>query len=230
MIGDSWSFEHPLVEGAGGGNDQLSGGADHDFLAGLAGNDTLQGGDGNDELVGGSGDDTLSGGSGNDNISGGRGDDLARGNDGDDQISGGTGNDILLGGGGSDSIEGNEGRDLLIGGRNGDRMNGNEDDDILIAGITSFDNNDAALFQILREWTSTRSYTARVANLRGQANPTFAKSLQWNVFLRNGLTVMDDDALDLLSGSEQRDWFFAELAAPLPDDVIADLAQNEETN
>ncbi len=56
------------------------------------------------------------------------------------------------------------------------------------------------------------------------------QSLQWNVFLRNGLTVMDDDALDLLSGSEQRDWFFAELAAPLPDDVIADLAQNEETN
>lgn len=230
LIGDSWSLETPLVEGEAGGNDSLIGGTGDDFLLGQAGNDSLRGSDGNDELDGGSGDDNLAGELGNDNLMGGRGNDILRGNDGEDQLSGGLGDDILMGGFGIDSMAGNEGRDLLIGGGDADRMNGNEDDDILIAGYVLFEGNDVALIQLMAEWTSVRSFKSRVANIRGQANPEFVNRLNANTYLKKGSTFQNDSAVDLLSGSTGMDWFLLDLAAPLPDDVLADLEADEEIN
>jgi Ca2+-binding RTX toxin-like protein len=239
LLGDSWSREFPFVENSIGGNDLLNGGADNDFIAGQAGRDTMYGESGEDQLVGGEGNDVIRGGTGNDSIAGGRGndqvdgqdgDDMIRGEDGDDTLTGGNGNDILLGGGGFDSIAGNVGRDLLIGGRNSDRMNGSEDNDILIGGITAFDSNDAALQEIMHEWTSARSYSERVANLRGVPNPTFANRLNNNTFLQDGITVIDDAEVDHVSGGSGLDWFLLDQLAPSPDDVIFDWELEEEVN
>ncbi len=239
MFGDSWSQEFPLAENEVGGNDTMLGDSDNDIVSGQVGNDNLQGGGGDDQLLGGSGNDVIQGNSGSDTIFGGQGndelrgddgDDLIRAGDGDDQLFGGTGNDIMLGEGGADSMFGNEDRDILIGGRNGDRMNGNDGDDLLISGFTSFDNNDAALRELMLEWNSSRGYLSRVANLRGTPNVTFASRLNGNTFLQKGVTVNDDDEVETLTGGGGTDWFLLDRMAPLPDDLIADLQVIEVTN
>src|SRR5262249_20111505 len=88
------------------------------------------------------------------------------GGDGNDPVNGGNGNNVLLGGAGDDQLVGGTDRDILIGGRGADRLLGNGGDDLLIAGFTTFDVNEQALFAVLSEWTSARSYAERVANLR----------------------------------------------------------------
>jgi autotransporter-associated beta strand protein len=145
---------------------------------------------------------------------------------GNDRLKGGAGDDVLLGGDGDDILQGGNGRDLMIGGRGADRLIGNADEDILIAGFTAFDTNDAALAAVMAEWTSSRSYEDRVANLRGDStNPEFANRLNGNVFLKvNGpdATVFDDGAVDTLTGSSGRDWFFAG-----DEDTITDQSASE---
>lgn len=230
LLGDSWSFETPLDEGVVGGNDVLTGESGNDFLGGQVGNDTLIGGSGNDELIGGSGNDSLSGQLGNDNLNGGPGDDVLRGAEDNDQLQGGTGNDILLGGTGVDSLLGNEGRDILIGGQQTDRMNGGADDDLLIGGTTIYDSHDLALKSIALEWASIRSYTERVSNIRGVANPQFANRLNANYFFQVGSTVLHDADADTLSGGTELDWFLASQLAPPPVDTIADLENGELLN
>src|SRR5262245_33320214 len=125
----------------------------------------LNGGPGNDHLTGGGGNDVIMGGPGNDHIGGGGGDDLIRGDAGNDKLAGEAGNDIVLGGNGNDGLAGGDGRDMLIGGRGNDHLNGGADDDILIGGTTSFDANDLALQTLLSEWTSSRNFADRTANL-----------------------------------------------------------------
>ena len=198
-------------------------------MFGQRGNDSLNGGAGNDELLGGMGNDSLHGGADDDVISGHEGDDLARGGDGNDRIFGGLGNDILLGDGGVDTIFGESGRDLLIGGRGADRLDGAGGMDILIAGFTTFDANDTALKMLLAEWTSARTYTARVANLRGLLNADFDARLNSMNYLRKGKTVFDDDAVDVLTGSSDRDWFLYSALAPVID-TITDVTGNEALN
>ncbi|MBO0697984.1 MAG: autotransporter-associated beta strand repeat-containing protein, partial [Zavarzinella sp.] len=89
---------------------------------------------------------------------------------GDDRLQGGGGHDVLLGGEGSDRLLGGDGRDLLIGGTGGDRLEGNAGDDILIAGTTAYDGSADALGAVMAEWTSSRDYATRVANLRGEGS------------------------------------------------------------
>ena len=89
------------------------------------------------------------------------------GEGGDDRLKGGAGHNVLLGGDGEDLLVGGSGRDFLIGGQGADRIVGNSQDDILIAGITTFDNNEAALSAIMAEWTSLRDYSTRTANISG---------------------------------------------------------------
>ena len=141
---------------------------------------------------------------------------------GNDRLKGGAGNDILLGGAGDDLLVGGSGRDLLIGGFGADRLVGNSDDDILIAGWTDHDANDAALCSIMDEWTSTRSYAKRTANLV-------------NTHLKAdgpGATVHDDGAHDVLTGSAGQDLFFAQLDgdAGTVKDKITDLSASEFAN
>jgi autotransporter-associated beta strand protein len=152
------------------------------------------------------------------------------GDSGHDLLKGGAGHDVLLGGEGFDALFGGGGRDLLIGGRDSDLLVGGADDDLLIAGTTTYDDHDTALLAILAEWTSSRNYQTRIANLRGTGSgPSFANRLNGDFFLNADgplRTVFDDGAIDILSGSSGRDWFFANTAGANRD-PITDRAQNE---
>jgi hypothetical protein len=152
------------------------------------------------------------------------------GNTGDDRLKGGAGHDLLFGGDGDDLLVGGQGRDLLVGGSGADRIVGNADDDILIAGTTSFDEDHEALCAIMDEWTSSRDYATRTANIRGTGSgPSFDARQNGNYFLIVGEpspTVYDDASKDTMTGSEGQDWFFANLEAGILD-KITDLNAEE---
>lgn len=149
---------------------------------------------------------------------------------GDDLLNGGPGEDVLVGGEGYDLAAGGFGRDLIIGGAGADALFGNYDEDVIVAGTTAFDASELALGLIMAEWTSSRSYQQRVANLEGTGSGT-----SWNdranggTFLvaqpggSHGVTVFDDGDSDLLAGGLDRDWFFANLLGEGDLDFIADL-------
>ena len=133
------------------------------------------------------------------------------GGPGNDWLKGGAGADILLGGDGDDLLVGGSGRDLLIGGRGADRLVGNADDDILIAGFTAWDDAAESLCAILDEWSRTDlSSQERAAHLRLGGGLNGAVTL--NAVPGSGaVTVFDDNAADMLTGSAGIDWFFANL-------------------
>ncbi len=141
-----------------------------------------------------------------------------QGGDGDDVLTGGHGNDVLLGGAGDDELAGGPGRDLLIGGAGADRLNGGHGQDLLFGGTTDYDDDDLKLSEVMREWTSGRSFAARVHNLVNGIGVNFDNSL-------NDAIVQDDGAADDLSGDpdsgptlSDSDWFFAS-----DDDVLVDF-------
>jgi 6-phosphogluconolactonase (cycloisomerase 2 family)/PKD repeat protein len=152
-------------------------------------------------------------------LDGGDGADNLQAGDGSTVLRGGAGNDILGGGAGNDVLDGGEGRDLLIGGFGSDTLNGNDGYDLLIAGTTAFDDDTAALEAIMAEWTSARDHARRVANLKGTGGGPRANG---NCFLKASgpnATVFDDGAVDVLTGSGGRDWFFANLSGDFLDQV-----------
>ncbi|MBC7855334.1 MAG: hypothetical protein IAF94_18045 [Pirellulaceae bacterium] len=200
------------------GNDAMLGDAGVDFMYGQNGNDTMRGGDGNDQIWGEAHNDALFGESGNDGVYGGADQDSVDGGIGNDQVFGDGGNDIVLGGDGNDQAYGGAGRDILIGGLGLDTLRGEAQDDILIGGSTDHDGNAAALAAILSEWVSTRSYTARVANIRTGGGSTGGNSL-------NAATVDNDAAVDTLWGFGEQDWFFTAAG-----DLLKDKAANEVLN
>ena len=123
------------------------------------------------------------------------------GGPGNDVLSGGSGNNVLVGGDGNDVLVGNGARNILIGGASADRLysatssapNGN----LLIGDATTYDNNDAALMLLLKEWTSGASYAQQVSNAR---NGSLGVSL-------TAAQVIDDAAVDQLIGaSASADW------------------------
>jgi Ca2+-binding RTX toxin-like protein len=119
---------------ADAGNDEVSGGAGEDQLAGGAGNDRISGGQNRDKIFGGDGDDQLQGNEGIDVIDVGKGNDRAEGGDGNDVLLGGPGNDRLFGGDGEDLVRGGIGRDILSGGEGSDTLRGGRGNDLLIPG------------------------------------------------------------------------------------------------
>lgn len=222
----------PAVLYGGIGNDTLKGGSGFDALRGEAGNDKLDGGAGDDLLEGGVGDDSLMGaggrdkllgGDGKDKLEGGAGDDLLQGGAGDDTLKGGSGQDTLVGEGGKDNLDGGGGRNVLIGGAGRDTLLGNSDSDLLIAGSTIYDANAIALRDILLEWTSTRSYTDRVANLRSGSGPILTVP---ETKLKKGLTVIDDADVDVLIGTGDNDWFLFDTGR----DIASDRRSSEAVN
>lgn len=143
------------------------------------------------------------------------------GGDGNDRLKGGAGHDILPGGLGDDLLVGGSGRDFLAGEEGADRLVGNADEDIIIGGRLRFAEVDAALCAIMAEWTSSRNYTSRI----GRISDSGASGLG-DFALVEGLTVVDDNAADVMTGSAGQDWFFAHLGAGVLD-KITDLATNE---
>lgn len=127
------------------------------------------------------------------------------GQDGNDKLRGGAGNDVLRGGAGNDQLYGNAGRDLLLGGIGADRLQGDAGENIYIAGTTSHDAHDAALMAILREWSSPRSRSVRLANLTDGSGS--ADGVNGSYFL-NADTIFNDAATDTLFGTTSGDWLF----------------------
>jgi Ca2+-binding RTX toxin-like protein len=125
------------------------------------------------------------------------------GGTGNDLLVGGSGNNVLLGGSGNDLLIGGPGRDLLIGGSGADVLLAGSGQDILIAGTTVYDSNPQALQAILAEWSSSRDFATRVAQLQG----TMAGGLNGTYVLTSN-TVIDDNAVDLLVAGPARDWLF----------------------
>jgi len=131
---------------------------------------------------------------------------VAFGGTGNDRLKAGGGPSILVGGDGDATLLGGSGRDVLIGGRGADLIGVNGADDILIAGYTTFDGNLAALSLIWAEWTSSRSFADRVANLSGTATT----GVNGPAVLRatgSDRTAFDDQAVDQLTGDGGNDWF-----------------------
>lgn len=162
---------------------------------------TIDGGSGNDLLTGGNGKNLLIGGTGNDTLYGAGGDDVLLGGDGNDDLLGGDGNDVLVGGKGNDILCGGNGRDLIIGGLDNDDLEGGDGEDILIGGYTIHDNSVAALDSVMAVWTSSATFTARVATLTGSGG-----------LLQGGVAVFDDDDQDDLNGNAGRDLYFADMS------------------
>ena len=127
------------------------------------------------------------------------GNDILLGGDGNDDLFGGDGNDVLVGGNGNDILNGGNGRDVLIGSQDEDCLDGGNDEDILIGGVTVHDNNVAALDAVMAIWSSSASFSSRVATLSGSGG-----------LLQAGVTVFDDDDHDQLVGNAGRDLYFGD--------------------
>jgi hypothetical protein len=94
----------------------------------------------------------------------------------------------------------------MIGGDGADKLSGGGADDVLIGGRTTLDNNDAALRRIMAEWASARTSAQRVANIRAGV---FSDGTSNAGLGLNAGTVLDDGAVDALTGSTGSDWMFA---------------------
>lgn len=183
----------------------LDGGAHDNLLYGGGGGDVLIGGSnggegqqGNNVIIAGDGTNTIYGNAptarrkstgGNNLIVGGAGQDTIYGTFGTNTGNGGEGGqNLIVGGGGPDLIYASQVVDGAEGGHGS----------ILVAGTTSLDHE--ALLSILSEWTSTRSYAARVANILGTG--TGARNNGDN-YLVPGVTVAADVSVDQLFSDTQ---------------------------
>lgn len=140
---------------------------------------------------------------------GGDGDDVLVGGFGADLLDGGLGADILLGGtqasDGADTLLGGEGRDLLWGHLGADSLVGDAGDDLLLGNQVTFGPQlPQAVFAIQAEWLSGRTFAERVANISGVG---VGPRLNGSFFLQDGVTVLDDAAIDQLTGGADQDWF-----------------------
>jgi Ca2+-binding RTX toxin-like protein len=101
----------------------------------------------------------------------------------------------------------------MFGGAGVDNLSGAAGDDLLVSGTTSYDSNREALFKIYSEWTSTRTFAQRSANIWGNGTGT---RLNGSYFLNNAPepidsitdTVFADNDIDSLTGGLNQDWFF----------------------
>lgn len=104
---------------------------------------------------------------------------------------------------------------------------GNAGEDLLIAGYTAYDLIDMALSALLEEWTSVNSYSVRTANLQAGTGLSAGYRLNGNDGALQ--TVFNDNDIDTLTGSQGRDWFFANEIADNGGalDIVSDQANNE---
>ena len=113
------------------------------------------------------------------------------GGNADDTLTGNAKTGTVIGGG-KDILVGGSVPDILIGGAGADTIAGGANEDVLIGGATTHDGHASALASLLAEWTSSRSYNDRVANLRGTGIGDRANG---DVFLQNAPTdTLFDDA------------------------------------
>ncbi len=137
------------------------------------------------------------------------------GGSGNDLLIGSDGHDVLMGDAGNDLILGRGGRDLSVGGGGSDALLDDGGDDIQIAGDLTLPDLPIGIGNIMREWTSTRSFVDRVNNLKGDLSGNYDNGM---TLLLVNQTVFNDTAADFLWGGSTSDWFFADEE----DDLVAD--------
>ncbi len=145
------------------------------------------------------------------------------GGSGADELTASSTASVLIGGGGNDQLVGGGGRNILIGGLGSDRLEGRGGDDLVIGGRTALDHNIDGLRQLLAEWSSSRTYNQRTANLIGTG---VGPRSNGEFFLRNDLedTIFGDEGmLDELLGGTGRDWFVADLEDQLLDRIASGI-------
>ncbi|MCL4202707.1 MAG: DUF11 domain-containing protein [Pirellulaceae bacterium] len=167
-----------------------------------------------DKLYGNSLANRIWGGDGDDWIDGRGGNDWLYGEGDDDTLVGGSGNDILIGGAGHDTLIGTSGKNLLIGGSGSDDLQGGSSEDILVARSTGYEANDAALMDIMRQWTARGSVAVRTTALR--SSYFSAESL--------GTAGAGDihSPVNQLRGGRGADWFLR-----FDDDIVFDLEKTD---
>ncbi len=149
------------------------------------------------------------------------------GGNGDDNIQAfSTLSSVLIGNDGNDRLVGSSSRDILFGGRGQDTLLGGGGDDILFGGRSNFDLDSVALKALLAEWTSARTYTQRINNLRN--GPITGTPLNGNYWLANSPvdTLLDDQEPDTLTGEAGNDWFINGLNDSIVDQVIGEIVDN----
>jgi hypothetical protein len=210
-------------------------------LDGGAGNNTLYGGQAGDLLIGGSnggegqqGHNTIIAGSGNNTIYGNAVVGAEGSTGGNNLIVGGSGSDTIYGSYGSVkkkdgtlSNGGEGGQNLIVGGGGSDTIYASQQADgaeggkgsILIAGTTAL--NETALKSVLSEWTSSRSYATKIANISGTGS---GPRNNGNTFLQVGTTVANDAAFDELYGDSKgaANWLWYNFTQDLPQRTKAD--------
>jgi hypothetical protein len=124
---------------------------------------------------------------------------------GNDGLIGGAGPSILLGGAGDDTLTGGPGRALIIGGDGTDGLSGGSADDILIGGTTTHDSDAVALRRILDAW-GAGVFSDRVNNIRAGL---FAGGAGDPAAGLNSGTVLNDPAIDTITGNGGSDWVFS---------------------
>jgi hypothetical protein len=143
---------------------------------------------------------------------------------GDDTLYGGAASDVLLGGAGNDTLTGRQGRNIYVGGDGADVLKGassagpvTDGSDLLIGGQLTHAASDAALWQIVQEWTSSRTYQERTTRLSTGAD---------GLPKLDATTVLDDGAEDQLAGAAGLDWYFANV----PPDILIGRKATERVN
>lgn len=241
--GDDLILGDGLGDSVRGAADWIDGGAGHDTIEadGPEGSrsapDTVYGGDGNDTILSDGGEGSA------DNIFAGAGDDFVYAGGGSDYADGGAGNDILLGGdggeGAADTLMGVDGRDILIGDGGGtqdsfiagaDQLSGGTGEDIILSGLYLSPNTDA-LLAIRDEWTSSRYYYERIANIFGTGS---GPRNNGNYFFELGVNTFNDrtgvfspSVVDNLFGGGDLDWFLIDLAGDVGTDRIGSEVAHE---
>jgi hypothetical protein len=210
-----------------------------DYTFAGTGNDTLYGSPAGGKLIGGLGDDVIiATGNGSNLIIG----DLESANGGEGAMKGG--NNLIVGGHGSDTIRGGFGsnggegaqtcgRNLVIGnggddwisalGANGGEGGlGTSKGSILVGGTTTL--SEAELTAVFSEWTSSRDYDTRVANISGIG---VGPRNNGNAFLQAGVTVFNDNAVDQLRGNLnfEYEWYLYSVA--MAQDALIDTRPGE---
>jgi Ca2+-binding RTX toxin-like protein len=127
---------------------------------------------------------------------------------------------ILVGNAGNDRLVGAASRDILIGGSGADILQGQTGEDILLSGWSIFDTRHEALRLLLTEWTSTRTLSERINNIRGTGTP-----LHHGFYLTQAVgrrTVFDDASVDQIYGGSSSDWFIASTIDELVDRLVTE--------
>jgi hypothetical protein len=103
-------------------------------------------------------------------------------------VPAGSDSNVLVGGHGNDLLVGGSGRDLLVGGFGQDALATGSGQDILMKG----EGNAPALQAIMTEWTSSREFTLRVAEIQGSLG-----GVRNEMVLDDALAIHGEGATDL---------------------------------